>query len=145
MDPTIRIQTGPFDIGEELARLPAGAGAVAIFIGRVRPDEGLVALSLEHYPGMTEAEIARHVNEAGKRWPLKAVAVIHRVGDLKPGEPIVAVAVAADHRLPAFDACAFLMDYLKTKAPFWKEERLESETRWVAAKSSDDEAAARWD
>jgi molybdopterin synthase catalytic subunit len=144
MDPTIRIQTGPFDIGEELARLPADAGGIASFIGRVRPEPNLTALCLEHYPGMTEAEIARHITEAEARWLLMAVTVIHRVGELKPGEDIVLVAVAAQHRFEAFAACEFLMDHLKTKAPFWKEERLAEASCWVAAKASDDAAAARW-
>jgi len=145
MDVSIRIQTGPFDVGEELARLPAGAGAVASFIGRVRPEEGLTGLCLEHYPGMTEAEIARHVGDATARWPLLAVTVIHRVGELKVGEDIVLVAVAAHHRHEAFAACEFLMDHLKTKAPFWKKERLANTSQWVAAKTSDDAAAARWE
>jgi len=145
MDPTIRIQTGPFDSGEELARLPAGAGAVASFIGRVRAEEGLTALCLEHYPGMSEAEIARHVGDAAARWPLLAVTVIHRVGELKVGEDIVLVAVATQHRHEAFAACEFLMDHLKTKAPFWKNERLADKSQWVAAKASDDAAAARWE
>jgi molybdopterin synthase catalytic subunit len=145
MKPTIRIQTGPFDVGEELARLPADAGAVASFIGRVRPEPGLTALSLEHYPGMTEAEIARQIDDAAARWPLLAVTVIHRVGELKPGEDIVLIAVAAPHRFEAFAACECLIDHIKTEAPFWKEERLTNATRWVAAKASDEAAAARWE
>lgn len=145
MTVSIRIQAEPFDIAAELARLPSAAGAVASFIGRVRLEPGLTTLSLEHYPGMTEAEIARHIAEAETRWPLLAVTVIHRVGELKPGEDIVLVAVAAQHRFEAFAACEFLMDHLKTKAPFWKEERLSSASRWVTAKASDDEAAARWE
>jgi molybdopterin synthase catalytic subunit len=145
MDATIRIQAGPFDSGEELARLPASAGAVASFIGRVRPEPGLTALCLEHYPGMTEAEIARQIDDAAARWPLLAVTVIHRVGELKPGDDIVLIAVAAQHRFEAFAACESLMDQLKTKAPFWKEERLTNATHWVAAKASDDAAAARWE
>jgi molybdopterin synthase catalytic subunit len=145
MDPTIQIQSGPFDVGEELARLPAGAGAIASFIGRVRPEPGLTALCLEHYPGMTEAEIARHIAEAATRWPLLGVVVVHRIGELAPGETIVLVAVATQHRQDAFAACEFLMDHLKTKAPFWKEERLASGSHWVAAKTSDDTATARWE
>ena len=120
------------------------SGAVASFIGRVRAEPGLQALRLEHYPGMTEAEIARAVAEAVQRWPLPGVAIIHRIGELKPGEAIVLVAAAADHRRAAFTACEFLIDHLKTKAPFWKEERLASGLHWVEAKASDDEAAARW-
>ena len=145
MNPTIRIQTSPFDAGEELARLPAGAGAIASFIGRVRREPNLMALCLEHYPGMTEREIARHITEAETRWPLLGVVVVHRIGELAPGETIVLVAVAASHRFEAFAACEFLMDHLKTKAPFWKEERLTDASRWVAAKASDDAAAARWE
>jgi len=145
MEPTIRIQTEPFDVGVELARLPAGAGAVTSFVGRVRAEPGLQALRLEHYPGMTEAEIARSVAEATQRWPVKGVAIIHRIGELKPGEAIVLVAAAADHRRAAFAACEFLIDHLKTKAPFWKEERLVSGSHWVEAKASDDDAVARWD
>ena len=143
MDVLIRIQSEPFDTADVLARF--AAGAVASFIGRVRAEPGLQALRLEHYPGMTEAEIARAVAEATQRWPLIGVAIIHRIGELKPGEPIVLVAAAADHRREAFAACEFLIDHIKTKAPFWKEERLGSGTHWVEAKASDDEAAARWD
>lgn len=114
------------------------------FVGAVRPEPGLEALRLEHYPGMTEREIARHIDEAAARWPLHAAIVIHRVGELRPGEPIVLVAIAAEHRREAFAACEFLMDHLKTKAPFWKEERLQNGSHWVAAKSSDEAAAQRW-
>jgi molybdopterin synthase catalytic subunit len=142
MDILIRIQTEPFDAAAVLERF--AAGAVASFIGRVRAEPGLQALRLEYYPGMTEAEIARAVAEAGQRWPLTGAAILHRVGELKPGEPIVLVATAADHRRAAFAACEFLIDHLKTKAPFWKEERLVSGSHWVDAKASDDEAAARW-
>jgi molybdopterin synthase catalytic subunit len=140
----VRIQTEPFDPAAALAALPA-AGAVASFIGYVRAQPGLLALRLEHYPGMTEAEIARQIAAARARWPLQGVAIIHRIGVLKPADPIVIVAVAAAHRREAFQACEFLMDSLKTKAPFWKEERLQSGSHWVAAKPSDDEAADRWD
>jgi molybdopterin synthase catalytic subunit len=120
------------------------AGAVASFTGHVRQEEGLTSLTLEHYPGMTEAEIARMAEEAARRWALTGVTVIHRVGTLKPGEPIVLVAVASAHRAEAFAACEFLMDYLKTKAPFWKEETRGGARSWVAAKESDDRAAERW-
>jgi molybdopterin synthase catalytic subunit len=143
MDIVIRIQQEPFDPAAEQARLPP-AGALVSFIGAVRPEPGLETLRLEHYPGMTEREIARHIDEAAARWPLKAAIVIHRVGELKPGEPIVLVAIAADHRREAFAACEFVMDHLKTKAPFWKEERLQNGSNWVAAKPSDDDAAKRW-
>ena len=142
----IRIQPEAFDLNDEVTALAEGgeAGAVASFTGHVRQEDGLSTLTLEHYPGMTEAEIARMAEEAGKRWPLTGVTIIHRVGALKPGDPIVLVAAASAHRAPAFAACEFLMDYLKTKAPFWKEETRDGETRWVASKDSDDEAAERW-
>ena len=141
----IRIQSAPFDVADVLGHLPQGAGAVASFIGHVRPDDGLTALVLEHFPGMTERELARHVETAEARWPLLGVTIIHRVGRLLPGEAIVMVAVAAAHRKAAFAACEFLMDHLKTEAPFWKQECVGSETRWVDAKASDDDARARWD
>jgi molybdopterin synthase catalytic subunit len=140
----IRIGPEPFDVGEETRLLPAGAGAVVTFTGCVRAEDGLSTLRLEHYPGMTEREIARHVAETERRWPLLGVTVIHRTGVLKPAEPIVLVAVAAAHRREAFEACEFLMDYLKTKAPFWKQEQKGAAEQWVEAKASDDEAAGRW-
>ncbi len=142
---TIRIQTEPFDFAKEVELLSrGGAGAVATFTGAVRAEGGLTRLILQHYPGMTEQEIARQVDEAGRRWPLIAVTVIHRIGELKPGEQIVLVAVAAGHRGDAFAACEFLMDHLKSKAPFWKEERRGTDRRWVEAKASDAEALERW-
>ncbi|HEY1630218.1 MAG TPA: molybdenum cofactor biosynthesis protein MoaE [Rhizomicrobium sp.] len=134
----IRVQSEDFDVGAEIAALHGdGVGAVASFTGAVRGDAGL---TLEHYPGMTEREIARHVEEARKRWPLLGVTIVHRIGRLEPGANIVLVAVASAHRDPAFRACEFLMDYLKTKAPFWKREGGE----WVEAKASDEDAAKRW-
>jgi len=144
MDVVIRIQPDAFDIAAELARLPKMAGALVSFTGQVRPEDGLTALRLEHFPGMTEAEIARQVEDAASRWALLAVTVIHRVGELKPGETIVLVAVATAHRKDAFAACEFLMDHLKTRAPFWKEVRQADGSHWVQAKSSDDAAAERW-
>ncbi len=141
----IRIQREAFDFAEVLSRLPRGAGAVASFIGNVRPETGLTALMLEHFPAMTEQEIARHVAHAQRRWPLLGVAIIHRVGMLLPDEAIVMVAVAAKHRKEAFAACEFLMDHLKTEAPFWKQERCGDEAHWVEAKTTDDDARARWD
>ncbi len=141
----IRIQSAPFDVAQVLSHLPQGAGAVASFIGHVRAENGLTALVLEYFPGMTEREIARHVEEAQRRWPLLGVTIIHRVGTLLPGEAIVMVAVAAKHRKAAFAACEFLMDHLKTEAPFWKQECRGSDSHWVEAKASDDEARARWD
>jgi molybdopterin synthase catalytic subunit len=139
----IRIQYEDFDTAAELAAL-ARAGAVATFTGHVRAEAGLVALVLEHYPAMTEREIARHVADAERRWTLSGATVIHRVGRLVPGERIVFVATAAAHRRDAFAACEFLIDYLKVRAPFWKREEREDGTRWVEAKASDVEAAKRW-
>jgi molybdopterin synthase catalytic subunit len=142
---TIRIQQEDFDIGAEIAKLnAAGTGAVATFTGMVRGDDDLTALTLEHYPQMTEREIAHIAEEAQARWPLLGITIIHRVGRLLPGEKIVLVAVAAAHRGAAFKACEFLMDYLKTKAPFWKQEERRGETTWVAPRASDAEAAGRW-
>lgn len=141
----VSIQKDDFDIAAECDALRgANTGAIATFTGSVRGDGGLTAMTLEHYPGMTEREIARHVAEAEKRWPLLGVTVIHRIGRLLPGERIVLVAVAASHRKAAFEACEFLMDYLKTSAPFWKQEERGSAREWVEAKTSDDDAAARW-
>ena len=144
----ISIQHEDFDIADEVAALSAGRsdiGAVATFSGLVRGDDDLTAMTLEHYPGMTEREIAAHVEEAGKRWPLLGVTVIHRVGRLLPGARIVLVAVASSHRAAAFAAAEFLMDYLKTRAPFWKLEERAGATHWVEAKDADDTAAKRWD
>jgi len=146
MKTRIQIQTEDFDIAAELDALTEGtdAGAVCSFQGHVRKEGNLSALTLEHYPRMTEEEITRLVGEAATRWPLLAVTVLHRVGTLQPGERIVLVAVASSHRHAAFDACEFLIDYLKTHAPFWKEETRGAEHHWVGARHSDEEAAARW-
>jgi len=148
----VRLQTEPFDPAAEAAKLTRGRtdiGAVVTFTGLCRASEGgepVTALTLEHYPGMAEEEISRHIAEAERRWPLLGVTVIHRYGRLTPGEPIVLVVTASAHRQEAFAAAEFLMDYLKTQAPFWKrEERPGGEAAWVAAKSSDDAALARWD
>jgi len=142
----IRVQPEDFDTAAEIARLNASTdtGAVATFTGHVRADDGLIALTLEHYPAMTEREIARHVTQAESRWPLLGVTIVHRVGRLIPGDRIVFVGVASSHRHAAFEACEFLMDYLKIHAPFWKQEERAGGTRWVEAKSADDEAARRW-
>ena len=146
----IRIQTQEFDPGAEIARLHAGRddiGAVVSFVGLVRGDshgEKLVSMTLEHFPGMTERELTRIADEARERWKLDGVVVVHRVGELKPGERIVLVATASGHRQSAFEAAEFLMDYLKTRAPFWKRELRASGEHWVEARGSDDEAAARW-
>jgi molybdopterin synthase catalytic subunit len=144
---TVRIQTAPFDAAAEAAALTAGRtdiGAVVTFTGLVRGDDGLTALTLECYVEMAEAEIARLIEEAKARWPLDGVTVIHRYGRLLPGEPIVLVATASAHRTAAFAAAEFLMDDLKTRAPFWKKEERASGASWVAAKAEDDAAAARW-
>ncbi len=144
---TIRVQSDDFDVGAEsdaLLRGRADIGAVVTFAGHVRGDDGLIALILEHYPGMTEREIAKHVAEAEARWPLLGTTVIHRVGRLHPGARIVLVAVCSAHRGAAFCATEFLMDYLKTRAPFWKQEERGSETGWVHARESDANAALRW-
>jgi len=140
----VRITRDPFDEAAETKRMPVKAGAVVTFTGRVRAEEGLTALKLEHYPGMTQSEIHRHIAEAERRWPLLGVIIVHRVGIMHPGEPIVLVVVAAAHRREAFEACEFLMDYLKTEAPIWKEEQRGDKSEWVAAKPFDQEAAERW-
>ena len=149
----IRVQAEPFDLGAESALLTSGrrdVGAVASFVGIARetnPDEGaepVVAMTLEHYPGMTERQLEAVEAEARKRWPLLDCLIVHRYGRFEPGDPIVLVMTLSSHRQAAFDACAFLMDYLKTRAPFWKQEETASGTRWVAARASDDTAAQRW-
>jgi len=143
----ISIQPEDFDVPAESAALTDGRtdiGAVVTFSGLVRADDGLTSLTLEHYPGMTEREIARHVAEAESRWPLLGVTVIHRIGKLLPGARIVLVAVASAHRASAFEAANFLMDYLKTRAPFWKLEERAGKREWVEAKREDDDAAKRW-
>jgi molybdopterin synthase catalytic subunit len=150
MDTTIRLQREAFDIGAEVAALTRGRtdiGAVVTFTGVCRADEKgepIAALSLEHYPGMAEAEIARHVEAACARWPLLGATVIHRHGRIAPGEVIVLVATASSHREAAFAAAEFLMDYLKTRAPFWKQVESASGKTWVEARSTDASAADRW-
>ena len=140
-----------FDIGAEVAALRAGnagIGAIASFIGLVRDlndGQGVSALTLEHYPGMTEASLQDICAQATRRWNILDCLVIHRYGRLEPLDQIVLVAVASAHRQHAFDACAFIMDYLKTQAPFWKKEVTPQGERWVEARASDDAAAARWD
>lgn len=147
----VRLQQRPFDLGAEVAAMTAGrsdAGAVVTFSGlcRDRADSGapLIALTLEHYPGMTEEELARIEAEARARWNLADALVVHRHGRILPGEPIVLVVTLAAHRRAAFEAAEFLMDYLKTSAPFWKSEETAEGESWVAAKDSDDAAADRW-
>lgn len=149
MTPTIRIQAEDFSAAEEAAALAAGGaeiGAVVTFTGLCRREGRLAALELEHYPGMAEAEVARVAAEAARRWPLQGLTVIHRFGRIAPGENIVLVATASEHRRAAFAAAEFLMDFLKTRAPFWKREHLADGTvgPWVEAKGEDDEAAERW-
>lgn len=144
---TVRLQTADFDAGAEAAALTRGRteiGAVVTFAGICRGDEAIAAMTLEHYPGMAEAEISRHVAEALARWPLDGVTVIHRHGRLVPGDNIVLVVVAASHRGDAFAAAQFLMDYLKTRAPLWKKEERAAGNAWVGAKEVDDLAADRW-
>jgi molybdopterin synthase catalytic subunit len=144
----IRIQREDFDIGAEIARLQAGRtdiGAIVSFTGTVRDQDGAVEeMTLEHYPGMTESELGRIEAEACARWPLQASFIVHRYGRLKPGDNIVLVVTASEHREAAFDAAKFLMDYLKTSAPFWKRESGPGGTRWVEAKAADDASAAGW-
>jgi molybdopterin synthase catalytic subunit len=143
---TVRLQREDFDVGAEIAALSAGrtdVGAVASFTGICRGGD-IAAMTLEHYPGMAEAEIERHVAEAEARWPLLGVTVIHRYGRLVPGDNIVLVATASQHREAAFAAAEFLMDYLKTRAPFWKKEERAGGDGWVEARQSDAAAAARW-
>ena len=147
---TIRLQQADFDTAREIAAMSAGrtdVGAVVSFSGVCRggvDGDAIDALTLEHYPGMAEAEIGRHVAEALARWPLTGVTIIHRHGRIKPGENIVLVVTASSHRQAAFEAAEFLMDYLKTRAPFWKREESAAGANWVDAAAQDDAAAARW-
>ena len=147
---TVRVQHEDFDPGAEIAKLHAGRsdiGAVVSFVGLVRGEshgERLASMTLEHFPDMTERELQRIADEARVRWSLTDVVVVHRVGELKPGDRIVLVVTAAAHRRAAFEAGEFLMDYLKTRAPFWKRELRASGEHWVEARDSDDDAAARW-
>ena len=147
---TVRVQGEDFDAGAEIRTLTANnakIGAVATFIGLLRDineGEAVAAMTLEHYPGMTEKALSQIVAEARSRWQVIDVLVIHRVGELRPGDQIVLVVVASAHRGDAFAACEFLMDYLKTRAPLWKKETGGTGTRWVEARESDDRAAERW-
>ncbi|MCZ2103849.1 MAG: molybdopterin synthase catalytic subunit MoaE [Comamonadaceae bacterium] len=150
MSTSISIQTEDFDVSAELARLraeDARVGAVCCFVGTVRDRSGgrsIEAMELEHYPGMTEKSIAAMIEETRRRFDIYGVRVIHRVGPLLPPDQIVLVAVTSAHRRGAFEACEFLMDYLKTQAPFWKKERTPEGAHWVDARESDDAALARW-
>jgi molybdopterin synthase catalytic subunit len=148
--PVVRVQAEDFDVQAEIARIARGRrdiGAVVTFNGLCRDENGqLAALELEHYPGMAEAEITRICTEAGERWPLTGITAIHRFGKIEPGSNIVLVVAASAHRQAAFEAASFVMDFLKTRAPFWKKEWHAdgSEGQWVAAKDADDSAAERW-
>src|SRR5918993_781780 len=150
MNVTVRIQREAFDASAECAKLTRGrtdVGAVVTFTGICRGDENgklIAALTLEHYPGMVEQEITRHVEEARRRWPLLGVTVIHRHGRITPGEDIVLVVTGSSHREAAFAAAEFLMDFLKTRAPFWKQVDVAGNTNWVEARDTDDRLAARW-
>jgi molybdopterin synthase catalytic subunit len=148
---SVRVETADFEVGAEIAGLTAGRtdiGAIVSFTGRMRADnagKAIAAMTLEHYPGMTESELARVEAEAHARWPLEASLIVHRVGVLKPGDNIVLVITASRHRQAAFSAAEFLMDYLKTSAPFWKKEiDPEGRAAWVEARASDERAADRW-
>jgi molybdopterin synthase catalytic subunit len=146
----VRVQTADFDLGAEVAALRAGnrkVGAVAAFVGLVRDiNEGdaVSTMTLEHYPGMTEKSLQGIVDEARQRWDIMDVTVVHRIGELKPADQIVLVAVAGAHRGECFAACEFIMDYLKTRAPFWKKEATPRGARWVEARDTDEAAAGRW-
>jgi molybdopterin synthase catalytic subunit len=149
--PRVAIQADDFDVGAEIAALregDGGVGAVAVFVGTVRDRSdgaAVAAMELEHYPGMTEKTIRAHIDAARQRFDLLGVRVVHRIGPLQPQDQIVLVAVASAHRGEAFQACEFLMDFLKTEAPFWKKETTPAGAVWVDARESDQAAAARWD
>jgi molybdopterin synthase catalytic subunit len=153
--PSIRVQNEAFNTGEEVQVFcngNSGSGGVAIFVGQMRdfsgPDRSsgtvVEAMTLEHYSGMAERQLSSITAEAHDRWPVDDILIVHRYGDLKPGDPIVLVAVASAHREPAFDACRFLMDWLKTQAPFWKKETSAGGATWVKASAGDDAKAKRW-
>jgi molybdopterin synthase catalytic subunit len=146
----VRVQTGDFDVSHEIEQLTAGgakAGAVACFVGLVRDLNEATevrTLTLEHYPGMTEKALQQIIDDARSRWNIHDALIVHRVGKLEPGDRIVLAAVAGAHRGEAFAACEFIMDYLKTRAPFWKKEQTPAGERWVEARASDEEKAKRW-
>ena len=146
----VRVQTADFDVGAEIEALRANdprVGAVAAFVGTVRDlndGSGVSSMTLEHYPGMTEGALHDICARADARWDILGTCVVHRVGELRPADRIVLVIVTSAHRGDAFAACEFIVDYLKTEAPFWKKERTDGGTRWVEARASDEQAAARW-
>lgn len=149
MDARVSVQVDDFSVNDEYAALSEGTstGAVVTFIGKVRDmnlGDNVIGLSLEHYPGMTEKALSEICDEAEKRWPIQRMKVIHRIGDMDIGDQIVFVGISSAHRGAAFEACEFVMDYLKTKAPFWKKERTTESTRWVESRDSDAKAAERW-
>jgi len=149
MTDKIRVQAENFSVAEEYEALAGGnqAGAVVTFVGKVRDmnlGESVSSLTLEHYPGMTEKSLLSIVEQAKSRWPVLAATVIHRIGELTAGDQIVFVGVSSTHRGAAFQACEFIMDYLKTEAPFWKKEVREGETTWVDARETDQQARQRW-
>jgi molybdopterin synthase catalytic subunit len=139
------VTVDPIDIAAELAAMPPGVGGVASFTGLVRADDGVTVLELEHYPGATEAALTGLAEQAMRRWDLLAATIIHRVGPMVPGDTVVLVIAAAAHRTPALEACAYLIDRLKTDAPFWKREHRRAHKSWVEPRDSDTTAAARWD
>ncbi len=148
----VRVQAGDFDVAAEIKALQDGRtdiGAIVTFTGTVRGNAksgAITSMTLEHYPGMTEAELARVEADAHERWPLQGTIIIHRIGELTPGDNIVLVVTASAHRQAAFEAAEFLMDYLKTRAPFWKKETdHDGEGRWVDAREADDRALERWE
>lgn len=149
MQPQISVQLEDFDIGSEINALKAGnldIGAVVSFVGTVRDlADGLTSMTLEHYPAMTMSELTRIADEAQSRWPLEGCRIIHRYGELYPGDNIVLVLTSSAHRQAAFDAANFVMDFLKTNAPFWKKETTSKGSKWVDAKDTDDAALKRWD
>ena len=147
MTDRVSVQAENFDVAAEIAALKQAGGhvgAIVTFSGVVRADDGLTSLTLEHYPGMAEREIERHIREARSRWPLLGVTVIHRIGRLKPGDEIVLVAIGSAHRAAALAAAEFLMDHLKLKAPFWKREERDGNTIWVKPRASDEDSLRRW-
>jgi molybdopterin synthase catalytic subunit len=142
---SVSVQPAPIDLGAELAAVEIkGAGGIATFIGTVRGDDGVTELTLEHYPGMTEAALIALAEDAFSRWSLLGVTIVHRVGAMVPGDHIVFIGTAAAHRREALDSCAYLIDRLKTDAPFWKQEKRGDAAAWVEARAGDAEAAEKW-